>query len=243
MDHIAHIFIAGSSGEMFALKFASAVVVSSISNLTLVWQVLASVRVFHELSVPSQVHWMETFHRVGPWRVPHTYAGSFIAVVFSPPERASDSNLDAKELIKMWGRLPFAPFAAFMLVLLIANSVLIYRYIRRKKEGNRGAVYVGIIGGVLAAFSVTLSKITVQLISKSASGDNQFDNPYAFVMVFLFIVDITGVVYVLNLGLKRFEAALFVPMYEILENSSPCFRALCIFKRTKNFPSDPHLGL
>ena len=154
---------------MFALKFASAVVVSSISNLTLVWQVLASVKVFREQFRFKPKYY--TFGKIltewdlGAYLI--LILGSFIAVVFSPPERASDSDLDAKELIKMWTKLPFAPFAAFMLFLLIANSVLVDRYFRRKDEGNAGAVYLGIIGGVLAAFSVTLSKITVQLISKA----------------------------------------------------------------------------
>ena len=212
------VFIVGSAGEMFALKFASAVVVSSISNLTLVWQVVASIYIFKEDFAFRPLNKCGRRILAG-WDFAAyliLILGSFVAVVFSPPEKPGDADLTAKQLIERWGKLPFAPFAALLFAFLVFNAVMTYRYIKYKKEGNRGAVYIGCVGGALAAFSVTLSKIVVDLISKTASGDNQFNNPYAFIMFAAFLIDITGVVYTLNLGLKRFEAALFVPMYEIL---------------------------
>ena len=61
-------------------------------------------------------------------------------------------------------------------------------------------------------------------------------------MVALFIVDITGVVYVLNLGLKRFEAALFVPMYEILGTLLTMVSGIMYFQTYTEFTVGSGIG-
>ena len=67
----------------------------------------------------------------------------------------------------------------------------------------------------LAAYATILSKVTTELIKTTAKGDQQFDKPGTWLFVLALTIVVCCHVWWLNRGLKRFEALLWVPLFQV----------------------------
>lgn len=98
-----------------------------------------------------------------------------------------------------------------------------------KRKGGRGfcipcqkvsavrvsAAITAFNAAALAAYSTILSKVTTELIKTTAKGNQQFDKPGTWLFILALTVFVCCHVWWLNRGLKRFEALLWVPLFQV----------------------------
>jgi len=88
---------------------------------------------------------------------------------------------------------------------------------------------------ILAAFSVTLSKIVTELIAKTLSDHNQFSDLGAVFMTIIWLVGLVMQLVLLNVGLRNFEQGVFVPMFETMSASITIVFGVMYFKSYDDF--------
>ena len=227
------IFIIGQSSEIIALSYATETTVVAFGNFSLVWNALASRFVFKEKFVLRPP---PTWRRIAEWDLLSLLlliCGAVTVGMNAPPMKDED-ELSAAKLSAMFVEFPFAIALGLLLSALGAASA----YLRRNwgdDTNNVNAVLLGLVCAVISVFSVTLSKVTTELLGKTFGGDNQYGSPQAVFMTIAWIAALLSSLFLINLGLRRFEQALFVPMYEVMSTTLTIVCGSLYYKTCKNF--------
>ena len=244
-------FAAGNACEMLALGFASETTIVAVSNVALFWNALFAVIAFGEkFHVAPRYRGCKIFVDWDLIAYVILFAGASICAFFGPPPPA-DANTDARMLIEMWGELPFLPFVVFLIVVLAACFVRVRKNIRemRKspedrdaKQSNWGAVYIAAISGGFSALSMTLSKVSTTLLKKTFMGQSQFGSAYTYIIIFMWVFCLVSALVLLNMGLRYYEQALFVPLYEIIGTLLTMVTGLMYYKTYREFDVTSAIG-
>ncbi|TPX32602.1 hypothetical protein SmJEL517_g04323 [Synchytrium microbalum] len=72
------------------------------------------------------------------------------------------------------------------------------------------------LGGLMGTITVLFAKSTSYLLSISFTGNNQFNNFFAFLITGITVVTAIGQVYWINMGLQRYDALLQIPVYFVV---------------------------
>ncbi|KAF9178066.1 hypothetical protein BGZ51_008119 [Haplosporangium sp. Z 767] len=75
------------------------------------------------------------------------------------------------------------------------------------------AMIMSIVGGLMASQTLLLAKSGIKLITSTASGNNQFQDPLSFFILFILVFTAVVQVYCLNTALKLYDSVLVVPMF------------------------------
>jgi len=265
------LFALGQALELVALGMATESTIVATGTLTLVFNAIASVWVFGEdfSLLPRHKGW-RGLHQWDLLNLCTLIFGSFLTVEFAPlTQPDQEAKYDANELRKMWFEVPFVcacpPAAAnqimrdmcvcvltrartldlnvALLIALVVLSVLSYRLLRAKKEEDQEEhpLILALVIGIASAFSVTLSKVVTELFSKSVDGKDQFGNAGAVIMIIIWIGLLLMQIVLLNLGMSRYEQAVFVPMYEVLSCSLTIITGIVYFKSYRDFSGPGHV--
>jgi mannose/fructose/N-acetylgalactosamine-specific phosphotransferase system component IIC len=240
------LFAMGQALELVALGLATESAIVATGTLTLVFNAVASVWVFGEDFSILPRHWgVKGLHQWDLLNLCTLILGSFLTVLFAPLISAEEeSKFDAHELRNMWFETPFVYFNVFLVVSLIVLSVVSYRMMKAKRDEDQEEhpLVLAIVLAILSAFSVTLSKVVTELMSKSVDGTtNQFDNVGAVLMIVIWLSLLVAQLVLLNVGMSRYEQAVFVPMYEVLSCSLTIVAGILYFKSYRDFPGPGHV--
>uniref|UniRef100_A0A7S2SER4 Magnesium transporter n=1 Tax=Mucochytrium quahogii TaxID=96639 RepID=A0A7S2SER4_9STRA len=238
------IFALGNIFELVALSFASQTDIALLSNCTLIWNAVISVFIFKEDFNMRPVYRECSTRFFQRWDAFHCFVlivGSGVAVMFTP-DPPKEEDPDAKELLHMWTAAPYCYWGAFMVVAMFFTALFLVKNWRNLKTGNLNAALIAGLCGFVAAFCVTLSKVATTLISKSISGENQFDSPEAIFMVALWAFMLVSQLALLNVGLGAFEQGVVIPIYEIVGTIATIISGLLFYKTYNKFDQTDWTG-
>ena len=197
------LFILGQILNAIALSFAAQSMLATLGAFSLVSNTLFAPCLLHE-----ELSWLHVFSMF------LIIAGASIVVLNSSH---SEHNFTATELEKLYYRPSFIILISFIVAAVFL--VLLYRwYLRKFKHGKPlpGPLYA-FLAAVFGSLSVLFSKSTAQLVKQTCQGDNQFDEPLTWIVIFLTLVCGALSVRALNEGLQSNTKALFlIPLYFVL---------------------------
>ena len=230
------IYALGQALELVALGLASESTVVAIGNLTLVFNAIASVYVFGEdFALTPRYTGLKIFQEWDAFNLFLLVSGSALTVAYAPIfTDAEESELDADELRKMWVESPFIYFNLLVTFSLFILSYFCYKNFQNKDE-PKAPMFLASVLSIMAAFSVTLSKVVTELFSKSLEVENQFVDVGALFMLSVWLVLLIMQLVLLNVGLRNFEQGVFVPMFETMSASITIVFGLMYFKSYNDF--------
>ena len=217
------LFVAGQVIQTAAFAFGSQSLVAAMSNLSLVTNAVVAHFWFHE---PFHLAPRPAATR-GPGLLPLfigwdlgavalVVAGTVVTGLFSTPPPPGDPTIGQLRLLFS------APPYLCCLALSLAAALLPLRWLR--SEAGRvelvtlprrcGSLYA-LSAASFAAVSITLSKVSVLLLKRTAQGQNQFTDGAAFAFVAGFVVLAVVNLRVLNEGLSKFDASFVIPVYYV----------------------------
>ena len=196
------LFILGQVLNAVALSFAAQSMLATLGAFSLVSNTL-----FAPCLLKEELSWMHIISMI------LIIAGAVIVVLNSSH---AEHDFTANQLEELYYRPAFIVLMCFIVFAVL--SVLLYRWYLGKFT-NRvlpGPLYA-FLAAVFGSLSVLFSKSTAQLIKRTCLGDNQFDEPLTWIVIFLTIVCGGASVRALNEGLQSNTKALFlIPLYFVL---------------------------
>ena len=148
-------------------------------------------------------------------------------------------------LLRLYTRTEFIVYA----VVVVATIVSLYALLRHvrtlRKKGEDTVEYLryikihpilcGSLSALLGAQSVLFAKSTIELFKVSVAGDNQFTFIGSWLIVFAMLFSIFGQIHFLAMGLKHFDAALIVPIFQSLYTVGAIVSGAAYFDEFKDF--------
>lgn len=201
--------IAGSVADFAALFFAPQAVIAPLGSLTLV-----SNTVFAPILLKEKIGLRDI---IGTGMI---VIGAAVAVSFGPHQ---DVIYDTTDLFRFFIR-PF--FIIYTVMVAIYMCVLIFMI--RKMEGleksDREGEYLkwrpfhqfayASLSGCVGACSVLYCKCIVELMSNTSAGDSMFQYYQSYLIIAAMFLCIFSQIYYLNSGLRRFDSAFMVPVFQ-----------------------------
>ena len=213
------VFLTGQIVQTVAYAYGTQTLVSAVSNVSLVVNVVIAHAFFGEhFSVWPQ-------HDFGPrWLIGWDLGamvillgGSVVTAIFAPVGAKETYNLASlRDLFEE----PI--FVGFLCVVLALTGVCVWQayWVVPQLDASRQASWGGLMfataAAALGSISITLSKVSVLLLKTTLSGSNQFRQVSAWIFVVAFIGAAILNLRVLNQGLAKFEAMLIIPIYYVV---------------------------
>lgn len=208
------VFAIGQLCELTALSFTSQVNITALSTLKLVWNALIAKKLFGEPFALWPVH--SGIRVLLGWDlgIYLMMVSGAIVVVFCSPPQPKDDEYDADTLSKMWVEIPFVVFGVFLWTAMLVSIVAVIIFVRSCNKAIYVAFVIGNLAAMTSAMSLTLAKISTTLLQKLLEGDNQYREAKvsSSVLTVTYVMCIVSVLLLLNIGLKRFDQALFYPI-------------------------------
>lgn len=195
-------------------------------------------------------HWQQLWTLLKTWDLLNyslLILGSFITVV-SAPVSTDYSETTPEWLLECWLSPPYVYYGC----LLVLTGLVLITHLCRSWESNRrvedryyrvNGTLVSILAAVLSSLTLTLSKFFLTLLQAVYNNDSTLfkvkKQPslgafYALLLI-LWLVLVVGSIYVLNLGLSRYEQRVIVPIYEIAGTILTIVSGILFYKGYRNF--------
>lgn len=224
------VYAVGQLLELVALGYASESTVVATGTLTLLFNAFASVWVFGEdfAWLPrSRSSFRAAFKDWDGFNLALLVCGSVLTVWFSPlVSEHEEETFNAEQLVRMWFETPFVYFS-----FLASTALVVFSFQACRNPAEPQPFRLALVMAVLAAFSVTMSKVVTELFSRASEGEQgQFSNAGSIVMLVLWLISLVAQLAILNVGLRDYEQSVFVPLSETMGATFTILAGILYFK-------------
>jgi len=145
--------------------------------------------------------------------------GTILSISFG---NKSSTNFTLEQLIALYGRTPFICYIIFFAFYMAAAFVYLRNLRRRRIAGQPRSydarlesVAYPFLAGTFGAHSVMFAKSTAEVVKQTARGENQFDHPASYFLIFFLFTFLFLQMRILNEGLSKADALIIVPVYQV----------------------------
>ena len=213
------IFLVGQIVQTVAYAYGTQTLVSAVSNVSLVVNVVIAHAFFGEKFSVFPQHEFGWKWLIG-WDLGAMVVllgGSVVTAIYAPV--GGKENFDLASLRALFEAPIFVGFLCADLALTGACLWQAYRVVPKleaAQQASWGGLMYATAAAALGSISITLSKVSVLLLKTTLSGSNQFGQLSAWIFVVAFIATAILNLRVLNQGLAKFEAMLVIPIYYVV---------------------------
>ena len=223
----------GGFADFVALSFAPQCVIAALGSTTLIANVFFSKCLLKEKS--TRLDLMATFAVV---------IGAFLATFAAD---RSDKKYTLEQLIVLASGSRFLIYMAFVVALVTTLFLcLLYAFMTTTEEDRKASKFIpfvyAAVAGIFGAQSVLMAKMAGELIveaisSTGGSSNSPFENPHSYVIIAIMLTTILLQTHFLNLGLRKFDALVIFPIFQVFWIVFGVVGGIIFFKEVSNFHS------